>query len=229
LSSPTPPGPEAGPAAQLGRFGRGAVNWLVEAALDVGPRLPVRDRATLRAHHPGLSDDELAAALIKTAAWVTAGIGAAGGALAAAEFAAPPTLMGAPLQLVTETLAVVTVELKLVAELHQAYGVTVPGSARDRATAYAIAWSRRRSAVGLGSASLRAARRELQNRMLRRLGRTSVTMAPLLAGAAAGAVLNTRETNRLGERLVKDLRRRRIIDLSESQSAIAPSASDNSG
>jgi hypothetical protein len=203
--------PKADPAVRLGRFGRGAVNWLVEAALEAGPRLSVRDRDTLRGHHPGLSDDDLAAVLVRTAARATAAIGAAGGALAAAEFAAPPTLLGAPVQLVSETLAVVTIELKLVAELHALYGVSVPGSARDRATAYAIAWARRRGADGIGAAGLQAARRELQSRMLRRLGRTSMTMAPMFAGAAAGAVLNNRETHKLGEKLIKDLRRRSLL------------------
>ncbi len=201
--SATPPRPS------LGRFGRGAVNWLVEAALDVGTKLPVRDRDTLHAHHPWLSDDAIAESLIRTAARSTAAIGAAGGALAAAEFVAPPTLLGAPVQLVTETLAVVTIELKLVAELHNLHGITVPGSPRERATAYAIAWARRRGADSLGITGLgQAARRELQNRMLRRLGRTSATMAPMLAGAAAGAALNARETHKLGEKLTKDLRKR---------------------
>ncbi|MFL6240087.1 MAG: hypothetical protein ACJ735_11415 [Actinomycetes bacterium] len=202
------------PDAPLSRFGRGAVNWLIEGVIDAGPRIPVRDRATLRAHHPGCSDDEIADSLTRTAGRATATIGAAGGALAAAEFVAPATLLGAPMQIVTETLAVVLVELKLVAELHAVYGVTVAGNARERATAYTIAWARRRGAEGLGIGGFgRAARRELQNRMLRRLGRTTVTMAPLLAGAAAGAALNMRETHKLGEKLVKDLRRRRLLQL----------------
>jgi hypothetical protein len=184
----------------------------------------------LQAQHPGRSDDDLAAALIRTAARATAAVGAAGGALAAAEFIAPPALLGAPVQIVSETLAVVTIELKLVAELHAVYGATVPGSARDRATAYAIAWARRRGADGFGTAGLgQAARRELQSRMLRRLGRSSMTMAPMFAGAAAGAVLNSRETHRLGERLVKDLRRRSRRNLSEPPAAITALRSDNSG
>lgn len=193
----------------LSRFGRGAVNWLVEASLDVGPRIPVRDRATLQAHHPGESDDEIAAALVRMAARATAAVGAAGGAVAAAEFLAPPMLLGIPAQLAVETLAFVTIELKLVAELHAVYGITVPGSARERATAYALAWARRRAAEGVGIGGLGyAARRELQKRMLRRLGRTSLTMAPMLAGAVAGAALNARETQKLGERMIKELRRR---------------------
>jgi hypothetical protein len=202
------------PIEGLGRFGRGVVNTLVDAALDVGPRIPVRDRVTLQAHHPGLSDDELAAALVRVAARATATVGAAGGALAAAEFLAPPTLLGIPVQLATETLAFVTIELKLVAELHAVYGMAVPGSSRERATAYALAWARRRAAEGIGIGGLGyAARRELQKRMLHRLGRASVTMAPMLAGALAGAALNARETQKLGERMIKDLRRRSHLAL----------------
>jgi hypothetical protein len=35
-------------------------------------------------------------------------------------------------------------------------------------------------------------------------------MAPFLAGAAAGALLNTRETNRIGSRLREDLRKQTV-------------------
>ncbi|MDX6285297.1 MAG: hypothetical protein QOG53_782 [Frankiales bacterium] len=192
----------------LARSGRIGGKWLVDTTLDLAPRVPVRDLATLQAHHPGLGREDLADALVAAAAKSTAGIGAAGGALAAVEYAAPPTLLGAPLQVVAETLAVVAVELKLVAELHAVYGVAVSGTPRQRATAYALAWAQRRGAEGLGISSLgRAARKQLQNRLLRRIGRSSFTVAPFLAGAAAGAILNSRETNRVGNRLREDLRR----------------------
>jgi hypothetical protein len=191
----------------IARSGRIGGKWLADTVLDLAPRIPVRDLATMQAHHPGLGREELADALVAAAAKSTAGIGAAGGALAAIEFAAPPTLLGAPLQVVAETLAVVAVELKLVAELHAVYGVPVGGTPRQRGTAYALAWAQRRGADGLSIAGLgRAARKQLQNRLLRRVGRSSFTMAPLMAGAAAGAILNSRETNRIGRRLRDDLR-----------------------
>ena len=191
----------------LTRSGRIGGKWLVDTVLDLAPRVPVRDLTILQAHHPGLSREELADALVSAAAKSTAGIGAAGGALAAVEFAAPPTLLGAPLQIVAESLAVVAVELKLVAELHAVYGVPVRGTPRQRGTAYALAWAQRRGADGLGMAGLgRAARKELQNRLLRRVGRSTFTMAPLMAGAAAGAMLNARQTNQIGKRLRDDLR-----------------------
>ncbi|MCW2616282.1 MAG: hypothetical protein JWN08_3276, partial [Frankiales bacterium] len=67
--------------------------WLADVVADVAPHVPVRDLATLRAHHDGLSGDELAQALVRTASLATAGVGAAGGALAAVQHAAPPTLL----------------------------------------------------------------------------------------------------------------------------------------
>ena len=39
------------------------------------------------------------------------------------EFAAPPTLLTAPVQLAAETLLVAAIEIKLLAELHEVYGV----------------------------------------------------------------------------------------------------------
>ena len=119
-------------------------SWLVDLLLDVAPRLPFRDGPTLRAQHPGLSDDDLAQALISGAAKATAAIGAAGGALAAVEFTAPPTLLTAPAQLAAETLLVAAVEIKLIAELHEVYGVPATGPLRGRAIAYVVAWSERR-------------------------------------------------------------------------------------
>ncbi|MBK5305727.1 MAG: hypothetical protein JJD92_03470 [Frankiaceae bacterium] len=118
--------------------------WLVEAVADVAPHVPVRDLLTLRQHHGGLSGDDLAEALVSAAARTTAGIGAAGGALAAAEFAAPPTLLAAPVQLAAETVAVVSVELKLVAELHVVYGRAPVGTRSQVATAYLMSWATKR-------------------------------------------------------------------------------------
>src|ERR1700712_1603093 len=75
---------------------RGAGSLLADVLADAAPRLRIRDAATLRAHNPGLSDDELADVLVRNAARTTAAFGAAVGALAAVEFAAPPTLLAAP-------------------------------------------------------------------------------------------------------------------------------------
>jgi len=193
-------------AALSGRF-------LVDAVTDLAPHLPVRDLPTLREHYDGLSGDELALALVRSASRVTAGVGAAGGAVAAAEIAAPPTLLAAPVQLVAETLVVVAVELKLVAELHVVYGGVPSGSRAEVAVAYLDSWARKRglelgSGRPLASVLSSAATQQLRTRLARRVGRNLSTFAPFLAGAVAGAELNRRETKSLGEALVRDLHRR---------------------
>ena len=189
--------------------------WLTEAVADVAPHVPVRDLLTLRQHHGGLSGDDLAESLIASAARTTAAIGAAGGALASAEMVAPPTLLAAPVQLAAETVAVVAVELKLVAELHVAYGRTPVGTRSQVATAYVSSWAGKHGIdVSGGAPSMlyaltAAGRQQLRGRVLRRLGRNVSTLTPFLAGAVAGAELNRRETRKLGTALVQDLRRGR--------------------
>jgi hypothetical protein len=171
--------------------------------------MTVRDLPSLQHAHDGLTGEALAEALVLGAARSTARLCAAGGALASIEFTAPPTLLGTPAQIVAETIGVVAIEMRLVAELHTVYGVNVPGAPTQRAAAYAMAWTRKAGAGRVGPGGLTgAARRQLQQRLLRRLGITSVTLAPMFTGAVAGAVLGGRETKRLGERVRSDLRRR---------------------
>jgi hypothetical protein len=188
--------------------------YLVDVVSDVAPHIPVRDLATLSAHHEGRTGDALAAELVSSAARTTAAIGAAGGALAAVEMAAPPSLLAAPVQLVAETVAVVAVELKLVAELHVVYGRPALGGGAQQAAAYLTAWATKRGVdITAGAGALpailgTAARQQLRARLIRRLGRNVTTLAPFLAGAVAGAELNRRETRKLGDQLVEDLRTR---------------------
>lgn len=202
----------ASSARGAGTFAVTGGRWLADVVIDVAPNLQIRDLATLEGAYDGRTGDELADALVKSAARRTAAIGAAGGALAAAEIVAPPTLFGVPLQLAAETLLVVAVELRLVGELHVVYGRALPDSARARASALVTAWIRRRGidplAGGVAGALGGAARRELRTRVLRRLRGNLTTLAPFLAGAVAGAEVNRRETNALAERILADLRRR---------------------
>ena len=119
--------------------------WLADVVSEVAPRIPVRDQATLRAHHPGRGDDEIAAALVRSATVTSAGVGAAAGVVAAAEWAAPPALLAVPVQLAAETLAVAAIEIKLVAELHELYGQGLTGGTVERAAAYTSSWVRQRA------------------------------------------------------------------------------------
>ena len=195
-------------AVLLARQGR----RLADAVIDIAPHIPVRDRATLHRHFPGMSDEQIAAQLIATAARTTAAVGAAGGLLSSVEIAAPPTLLSAPVQVAAETVAVVAIEMKLVAELHEVFGHGVAGTPAVRGAAYLGAWARRRGLdpLALGGSFNGiiggAARRELRQRLLRRAGRNAATVVPFLAGAVAGASLNRRETVRLGEKIAADLR-----------------------
>lgn len=199
---------------QAGRRSLLGGGWLADHLVDTVPRLPVRDADTLRAQHPGLSDDDLAQALISGAAKTTAAVGAAGGALAAVEFAAPPSLLSAPVQLAAETLLVAAAEVKLVAELHEVYGRPATGPRRTRGLSYLTAWSERRGIDPLAAGGVRlsfgaAAKRGLRKRLVRRAGRNLSTLGPLFSGAVAGSVVNHRETRRLGEQVRDDLRRTR--------------------
>ena len=192
-------------AALTGRF-------LVDVVADAAPLIPVRDLAALRASHHGASGEDLAEALVAEAARTTGAVGAAGGALAAVQHGAPPALLLTPLQLAAETVAVVLVELRLVAELHVAYGRAVPGPPAAQGAAYLQAWVARRGLdlgggpPGLSALVASAARAQLRTRLVRRSVRNLSTLAPFLLGAAAGAELNRRETRSLGEALRADLR-----------------------
>lgn len=197
--------------------GVGAVaggRWLAEVLTEAAPRIPVRDAALLRAHNPGRSDDEIAELLVRSTARATAAIGAAAGATVTAEYALPPALLAAPLQLAAETLAVAAAEVKLVAELHELYGEAASGKLAERGSAYLMSWVRQRAVEPVAGGGLAAvfghtAKRELRARLLRRAGRNATSLAPMLAGAVAGAEVNRRATRALGEKLTAELRGRR--------------------
>lgn len=203
----------AGLVGRLAVLLAGSGRRLVDTVVEIAPHIPVRDRETLRRHHGSLTDTQIAAQLIANAARATAAVGAAGGLLSTIEIAAPPAYLSAPVQIAAETVAVVAIEVKLIAELHELYGRGVPGTTATRGSAYLGAWVRRRGLdpfadrPGLGGVIGGAARAQLRQRLLRRAGRNATSVVPFLAGAVAGAALNRRETLRLGERVQEDLRR----------------------
>lgn len=197
---------------------KAAIKWVADAVGDIVPHLPIRDRATLRSHFPGLSDDEISARLVRNAARATAAIGAAGGGVAAVEWVATPALLTAPVLLAAETVAVVAVEIKLIGELHELHGQPISGAIAPRTISLVNSWAQRRGinpmmpgvAVVLGT----AARKELRDRLLRRFGRNLTSYGPLLTGAAVASYLNRRATLSLGEQIRKDLssRPRKVIE-----------------
>jgi hypothetical protein len=201
---------------------RAALRWMTAVVTDIAPHVPIRDLDTLRRHFDGLEGDALAERLVRNAARATAGVGAAGGGVASIEWVATPTLLSAPVLLAAETVAVVSIELKLIGELHEVYGRPVRGGAAQRATALVQSWAQQRGVnpllpgVGVGVVLGTSARKELQNSLLRRFGRNLTTFGPMLTGAAVASYLNQRATRRMGARVVKDLRRPTIIEAEHS-------------
>ncbi|WP_285495205.1 hypothetical protein [Actinomadura sp. NBRC 104425] len=204
----------AGGVRRAGAAGLARGRLLADALIAAAPHIPVRDLETLRAHHHGLEGEELADSLVRVASNATTAVGAAGGALAAVEFAAPPLLLSAPAQLAAETLVVAAIEVKLIAELHEVYGVRAQGSGAARAAAYLTAWGKQRglSPLEIKNGSFTnalgsAAKAALRKRLMRSFGRSISTLGPFLTGAAAGAALNRSATKRVAEAVRADLRR----------------------
>jgi hypothetical protein len=181
--------------------------WLSGQVLVMAPRLPVRDLATLRSQYPDRTPDQIADALIEGASRASATVGVAVGA-----WAVMPFVPAAGVEIATETLSVVGIEIKLVAELHEVYGIRAPGGVIERMTAYVGAWSQRRGvALAPGGLVLVAGSplaRQLQRRLAARAGRSAFSLGPLLTGAVAGGLINRRETRKLGHLLRDDLRTR---------------------
>jgi hypothetical protein len=187
------------------RVGTGT-GWLAAQVAVMAPRLRVRDRVALQAQFPGLPTEDIADALVEGASRAAAAVGAAVGAWAV--LPVPPAF---PAEIAAETLALVGIEIKLVAELHEIYGLPASGNGVERMTAYVAAWAHRRGVFlvpgGLALAAGSPLARRLRLRLAARAGRSAFSLGPLLTGAVAGAVLNRRETHRLGRDIRSDLRR----------------------
>jgi hypothetical protein len=183
--------------------------WLADQVVAMAPRLRVRDQAALRAQFPGKSPDEIADALIERAARAAAAAGGGAGMVATL-----PVLPAFPAEIVAETLLLVGIELKLVAELHEVYGSPAPGRFPERMSAYIASWAHRRGVFMIEGGLIFAAgsplARLLRRRLAVRAGRSAFSLGPMLTGAAAGALFNRRETRKLGREIQRDLRRRSI-------------------
>ena len=197
-------------ARRAGAAGMARGKWLADLMVAAAPHIPIRDLETLSRHHHGLTGEELADSVVRVAANATTAVGAAAGTLGAVNFAAPPLLLTAPAQLAAETLVVAAIEVKMIAELHEVYGVRVDGSGATRGAAFVTSWARRRGINPLEAGSFTsalgsAAKSALRKRLMTLMGRNMTSLGPFLTGAAAGAALNRTATKSLAAAVRKDL------------------------
>lgn len=186
---------------------RAGLAYLTDRIIEIAPRVPVRDLATLRRQFPGLGPEELADKLVAGAAKATATVGAGVGAAAA--MPVPPAM---PAELAAEVTGVAAIELKLIAELHEVYGVRPAGGLAQRSTVYLNSWSEERGIEATRPSTVSAAlnsrmKRELRQRIMKRTVRNLPNLMPFLVGAAVGAAMNRRDTRKLAARIRDDLRR----------------------
>lgn len=189
---------------------RDAALYITDRIIENAPRVPVRDLATLRAQFPGLGPDQLADKLISGATNATATVGAGIGA--AAMLPVPPAM---PAELAAEITGVAAIELKLIAELHEVYGLRPPGTLKGRSLAYLTAWTEERGVDLTKPTTLNAAlggqmKRELRQQIMKRMFRNLPNLMPFMVGAAVGAVMNRRDTRKLAEKVRGDLRSRAV-------------------
>lgn len=185
---------------------RAFLGVVADRLVETAPRIPVRDLSTLRAQFPDLGPDELADRLITGATRGSATVGAGVGA--AAMMPVPPAM---PTELAAEIVGVASIEIKLIAELHEVYGHRPPGTLTERTSAYLSSWTSERGVVWTKPTTLNAAlggqmKRELRQRLVRRTFRNLPTLAPFMIGAAVGAVMNRRDTRKLAHKVRDDLR-----------------------
>ncbi|MDX3072407.1 hypothetical protein ACIP98_10770 [Streptomyces sp. NPDC088354] len=219
------PGPPSRAARGRARA-RAALSTLAEGFLETAPRIPVRDLEALRRQFPGLGPEELADKLVSAATLGTATVGAGIGA--AAMLPTPPAM---PAELASETIGVALIEYKLIAELHEVYGLRAPGTLRQRAVMYIAEWTERRGIDFSKPSTLNVAlggrmKRELRQQLMKRTMRNLPTLTPFMVGAAVGAVMNRRDTRKLAEQIRKDLRERQVpwglLSVEEPPPALGP-------
>ncbi|MFI0235092.1 hypothetical protein [Streptomyces sp. NPDC016845] len=190
-----------------GTAARAGLGYLADRIIDIAPRVPVRDLATLRRHFPGLGPEDLADKLVAGAAAATSTVGAGVGA--AAMLPVPPAM---PAELAAEITGVAAIELKLIAELHEVYGVRPKGGLTDRSGVYLSSWSQERGIdiakpTTFDNALGGQMKRELRQQIMKRMLRDLPMLMPFLVGAVVGGAMNRRDTKRLAERVRRDLRR----------------------
>ena len=202
-------------AASARRAGRRAVltgRWLADTVVEIAPRLPVRDAATLSDHHDGLTGDALARSVVRAGGRVTGGVAAAAGGVITAQEVSVAGLLLVPFELAALTALVVVTEIKVVTELHHVAGRSLPGGPRRRTEAAIVSWMSGRaappselSATVRGDLLGRAGRQELAQHLRSRFTRNLTALAPLLTGAVAAGYLNRKATLAIGASVARDL------------------------
>ncbi|MGW7226017.1 hypothetical protein [Streptomyces cyaneofuscatus] len=193
-----------------GESARVLAGQLADRIIETAPRVPVRDLATLRKQFPGLGPEELADKLVAGASRASATVGAGIGA--AAMLPVPPAMLA---ELAAEVTGVAAVEMKLVAELHEVYGLRPPGNLAQRSTAYLTSWTEERGIDVTRPTTLNAAlggqmKRELRQQITKRMARNLPNLIPFMIGAAVGATMNRRDTRKLADRIRNDLREQQV-------------------
>ena len=190
-----------------GSRARAGLAYLADRIIEIAPRIPVRDLEALRRQFPGLGPEQLADKLVAGAANATSTVGAGIGA--AAMLPVPPAM---PTELAAEITGVAAIELKLIAELHEVYGVRPAGTLKQRSTAYLNSWSGERGIDVTRPSTVSSAlnghmKRELRQQIMKRTVRNLPNLMPFMVGAAVGAVMNRRDTRKLAARIRADLRK----------------------
>ncbi|MER7575669.1 hypothetical protein [Streptomyces sp. NPDC126514] len=180
---------------------------LADRIIEIAPRVPVRDLATLRRQFLGLGPEQLADKLVAGAMTATSTVGAGVGA--AAMLPVPPAM---PAELAAEVTGVAAIELKLIAELHEVYGVRPPGNLKQRSTAYLDSWSGERGIDVTRPTTVSTAlnthmKHQMRQQIMKRMVRNLPNLMPFMVGAAVGALMNRRDTKKLADRIRADLRR----------------------
>ncbi|MFF3754403.1 hypothetical protein ACFYYH_28800 [Streptomyces sp. NPDC002018] len=193
-----------------GASAKAALAHIADRIIENAPRVPVRDLATLRKQFPGLGPEELADKLVAGAANSSSTVGAGVGA--AAMLPVPPAM---PAELAAEITAVAAIELKLIAELHEVYGLRPPGTLKERSAAYLTSWTEERGVDVTKPSTINGAlsgrmKRELRQQIMKRTIRNLPNLVPFMIGAAVGAMMNRRDTKKVAERVRADLRNRQI-------------------
>ncbi|MGW6570280.1 hypothetical protein [Streptomyces sp. NPDC054975] len=193
-----------------GESARAGIGYLADRIIEIAPRVPVRDLATLRRHFPGLGPEQIADKLVAGACNASSTVGAGVGA--AAMLPVPPAM---PAELAAEITGVAAIELKLIAELHEVYGLRPHGTLTQRSTAYLTSWTEERGIDPSKPTTVNAAlggqlKRELRQQIMKRMVRNMPSLMPFMVGAAVGAVMNRRDTRKLAEHVRKDLRARQV-------------------